>query len=154
MNDCIIKNINSVVKPDDTLFHLGDFAFGNKSEIPALRQRINCKTLCLIKGNHDRILVDKYKDSFTSVMDYFEFRYHKVLYSLCHYPLGTWNEIGRGGVNLHGHSHGSYTAVGRQIDVGVDPCFLHPLSIKLIHEYMADVQPVLTDRHDENTNYG
>ncbi len=155
MNDCIIDNINSVVKADDTLFHLGDFAFGNKKLIPSLRDRIKCKTIHLIKGNHDRVLIKYYSDSFTSINSYVEVRFKKVLFSMEHYPLGSWNEIGLGGINLYGHCHGGYNHnVGRQMDVGVDCNNFQPLSIELIYEYMTDIEPVLVDGHDENTSYG
>ena len=39
---------------------------------------------------------------------------------LCHYPFRTWNKMGRGVVNLHGHSHGRLKPMPRQHDVGVD----------------------------------
>jgi hypothetical protein len=39
---------------------------------------------------------------------------------LCHYPFRTWNGIGGGAVNIHGHSHGRLTPATRQYDVGVD----------------------------------
>jgi hypothetical protein len=32
----------------------------------------------------------------------------------------TWNRIGRGALNLYGHSHGRLAPLARQVDVGVD----------------------------------
>lgn len=53
MNEVLIENWNKVVSKDDTVFHLGDFAFGGSSVwnsiIPRLNGHIN-----LIIGNHDR----------------------------------------------------------------------------------------------------
>lgn len=157
MNCAILNAINQKVLPDDTLYHLGDFAFGNKDEIPSLRNRINCKTVHLIMGNHDQHYVKKRPElfeCFTSLSYYTEIRYNKLLFSMCHYPLGSWNEIGKGGINLHGHTHNRYTrTVGRQMDVGVD-AIGYPISIEQVYQRMIKIDPVLVDGHNEETNYG
>ena len=157
MNSCIIKEINKHVFPDNELYILGDFAFGNKDEIPKLRYRINCSTIHLIMGNHDIHYVKKRPElyeCFQSVEYYAEIRYRKLLFSLFHYPLGSWNEIGKGGINIFGHCHSKYTrTVGRQMDVGWDA--LHcPISIEEVYRKMIKIEPVLVDGHDEKTNYG
>lgn len=157
MNCAILSAINQKVLPDDTLYHLGDFAFGNKDEIPALRDRINCQNVHLIMGNHDIHYVKKRPElyeGFQDILMYKEIRYNKVLISLMHYPLGSWNEIGKGGINLHGHCHGNYTrTVGRQLDVGVD-VIRCPISIEDVYNMFKDMEPVLVDGHDSETNYG
>ena len=157
MNDSIIKGINREVQHDDVLYHLGDFAFGDKSQIPNLRDRINCNTVHLIMGNHDVKYVEKRPELYTGFQDvlmYKELRFHKLLFSLMHYPLGSWNEIGRGGINLHGHCHGNYTrTAGRQLDVGYDNIGV-PMSIEEVYHNMMKIDPVLVDGHTERTNYG
>ena len=53
MNETLIKNWNSRVKPGDIVFHLGDFAFkSSKSDIKSILDRLNGQII-LIKGNHD-----------------------------------------------------------------------------------------------------
>lgn len=53
MNEAMIESWNSVVDPDDKVFHLGDFSFLNKEATRAIVQRLHgYKTLIL--GNHDR----------------------------------------------------------------------------------------------------
>lgn len=157
MNADILRCINCVVQPDDTLYHLGDFAFGNKAEIPNLRNRINCQDVRLIMGNHDIHYVKKRPElyeGFQEILMYKEIRYEKILFSLMHYPLGSWNEIGKGGINLHGHCHGNYTrTIGRQMDVGFD-CIKFPISIKDVYNTFKDMEPVLVDGHTSETNYG
>jgi len=49
MNERLIDNWNSTVAPEDTVYHLGDFGFGNLSEF---RGRLNGH-IHLIRGNHD-----------------------------------------------------------------------------------------------------
>lgn len=157
MNADIINKINSIVNPDDELYHLGDFAFGDKDKIPSLRDRINCRTIHLIIGNHDQHHIKKRPElfeGFSSISYYKELRYNKLLISMMHYPLGSWNEIGKGGINLFGHCHSNYKrVVGRQMDVGFDAIGC-PISIEQVYQRMIKIDPVLVDGHTEETNYG
>lgn len=53
MNTVMVNNWNSVVSPDDTVFHVGDFSFGKIENVAAIRKQLNGKII-LILGNHDR----------------------------------------------------------------------------------------------------
>lgn len=53
MNNRIVKNINTYVKEDDILYHLGDWSFGGIDNIWNFRKQIKCKNIHLILGNHD-----------------------------------------------------------------------------------------------------
>jgi len=48
----LIENWNSVISPEDTVFHLGDFCFGNPQKVIEIREQLNGH-IYLIKGNHD-----------------------------------------------------------------------------------------------------
>lgn len=53
MDECLIENWNSVVKPGDKIWHLGDVFFGN---FDTYRDNIHCKLngqKRLLLGNHD-----------------------------------------------------------------------------------------------------
>lgn len=52
MNREIIKRWNHTVKKDDVVYHLGDFAWGDKDEVSRLVHRLNGRVR-LILGNHD-----------------------------------------------------------------------------------------------------
>jgi len=52
MNEEMILRWNSRVQPEDTVYFLGDFAFGDKSQIPIILGRLN-GSKHLIYGNHD-----------------------------------------------------------------------------------------------------
>jgi calcineurin-like phosphoesterase family protein len=54
MDTALIDGINSFVKQDDILWHLGDVSFLNKEKTAKLLTRIKCKNKKLIMGNHDR----------------------------------------------------------------------------------------------------
>lgn len=53
MNATIIERWNSVVGKDDQVYHLGDFAMGQKQFHAGFGQALNGKKT-LIRGNHDR----------------------------------------------------------------------------------------------------
>jgi calcineurin-like phosphoesterase family protein len=52
IDDLMIYNWNNTIKDNDTIFHLGDFAFKH-SDISKLSQKLNGKKILLI-GNHDK----------------------------------------------------------------------------------------------------
>lgn len=57
MNDAIIDGINEVVDEHWVLWVLGDIYFGRSlPELAALRNRIKCKTINIVWGNHDKFL--------------------------------------------------------------------------------------------------
>ena len=60
MNKALIDNWNSVVKPNDIVFHLGDFMFGNINRFWEYRSRLNGK-IYLVHGKVKKILI-KYLD--------------------------------------------------------------------------------------------
>lgn len=155
MNNIIINNINTFVKEDDILYHLGDFAFGDKKKIPELRSRIACRDIRFIYGNHDERIREneEYQRLFTWCKDYYEFFHQGLLISLMHYPLGSWNGIGKGGINCHGHCHNKYErTIGRQIDVGVDAQDFQPVNLDELVRKMRKIDPILVDHHDANSN--
>jgi len=54
MDSVIINNINQKVGPNDTLIHLGDVAFGGFEKIGEFLDRLVCKNVHLVLGNHDQ----------------------------------------------------------------------------------------------------
>ena len=52
MNEYIIQKWNSVVKKEDTVYHLGDVGFGTTEMLKGLLNRLN-GTKILLRGNHD-----------------------------------------------------------------------------------------------------
>ena len=67
-----------------------------------------------------------------SVHDYAELVVEGVRLVLCHYAFRTWNGMGKGTFNLHGHSHGRLKPQPRQLDVGVDAWAFQPLPVEAI----------------------
>lgn len=121
MDEELIHRWNLLVKPNDVVYHLGDFSFGNTRYY---RDRLNGK-IHLIKGNHDK-KVDK--SCFESVRDMAVIELDGEHIVLCHYPLTEWEGFYRGYYHLHGHCHGTVKGVGKRIDVGVDCWKFSPVS--------------------------
>lgn len=52
MNESIISEWNTKVKPDDTIYHLGDFAFAGNTKKREILDQLNGKKIFIL-GNHD-----------------------------------------------------------------------------------------------------
>ncbi|TFI59140.1 metallophosphoesterase [Sphingomonas parva] len=117
---------NAAVGPDDEVWHLGDFA-RRAADVPALLARLN-GTKHLVRGNNDPPGTAA-AQGWASVHDYAEIEADGAKLILCHYPFRSWNGMGRGAINLHGHSHGKLKPIPRQIDVGVDPWSWRPAGL-------------------------
>ena len=104
MNRSLVQNWNRVVRPGDTIYHLGDFAW---SDHLYWADQLN-GTLVLIGGNHDR------KNPMRSI-PYLEIRRDKKLWCLFHYPIEEWNGWYSGSFHVHCHTHDQriITAPGR-----------------------------------------
>ena len=154
MNAAMYENINMVVRPNDILWCLGDWSFRNHAEH---RARIKCKTIHLIKGNHDNAPHEKLQEIFASVrslrrikVQYRGARQHIVL---CHYAMRVWDLSHHGAWHLYGHSHGTLPDDPRSlsIDVGVDCHDFKPLNVEQIGEIMARKKCIPVDHHNEKT---
>jgi calcineurin-like phosphoesterase family protein len=151
MNDRIVNGINLVVGQDDILFHLGDWSFGGFERIEQFRNRINCRNIHLILGNHDHHIERDREDIrrlFTSVNQYLELEVKgkdwEQNYVLMHYPIISWNKMNDGVIHLHGHVHLSADrriGKGKTMDVGVDGNGLNPLHTSDIKRLMNN-QPI------------
>jgi len=155
MTNHMVDVINKTVDSNDILYCLGDWSFGGKDNIKRLRDMIKCQTIILILGNHDHHIRNNIdlQSLFTHVSAYEEFYYRKKLVCCSHYPFGSWNEIGRGSLNLHGHSHGTYKPIGRQMDVGVDCHDFKPVKLEDAIAQLRDKEVARVDHHDDKTNY-
>jgi calcineurin-like phosphoesterase family protein len=81
----------------------------------------------LIIGNNDPPAVLTL--NWITVQSYAEIKVDGIPLVLCHYPFRTWNGMGNGAVNLHGHSHGRLKPMKRQFDVGVDARQFRPVTL-------------------------
>ena len=55
MDEALIATWNKQVRPDDTVYHLGDFAFKDAEHTLRLLKRLHGR-IHLIYGNHDKVM--------------------------------------------------------------------------------------------------
>ena len=144
MDDHLLNNINSTVRPSDTLYHLGDFAW--KKTASKYREKIRCRNVILILGNHDPQTKEGQPQS--TLYDIFSrvfvmLRIRPVISGspqpiiLSHYAMKTWNGSHRGSWHFFGHSHGTLPSDGsKSLDVGVDQHNYSPINLETVTNLM------------------
>lgn len=140
MDIALLENFNSVIKPGDRLYHLGDVSYSTY-DISKFYKKLNCKDIQLIKGNHDGLRNSEYvsKMGLRWVGDYKELRLDDIKVVLFHYAMLSWHGRGNGAIQLFGHSHGKLQGVGRSMDVGVDTNNYFPYNWE---DIKARMQPI------------
>ena len=155
MDSTIVNNINAKVGSDDTLIHLGDVAFGGFEMIGQFLDRLVCKNIHLVLGNHDHHIQndrERIQSRFLSVQNYLEANIEGENFILCHYPLQSWNGLNKGFIHLHGHVHLSAQnkwGNGKRLDVGMDGNNMHPYKItEIVH--MMDRREIGSDMGNDH----
>ncbi len=133
MNRTMIERWNARVRPSDTVYHLGDFAFGPADNIGFFLSYLNGKKI-LIVGNHDRSVPRMRKFAFEAVADHWHIDMNDLQLLLTHKPVRESMEHPPFTFNLHGHVHGTYARRGKHINVGVDVRGFEP---KTLEELLA-----------------
>lgn len=161
MDAAIINNINLRVAQDDELYIAGDFCFGGHEKTPDYRNRIICRNVHIIRGNHDKHIT-KYRHCFNSVEFAAELVFRgrdgaKHLVYVHHYGCRVWLGSHQGSLHAYGHSHGSLPPQGRSEDVGVDRIFklfgeYRPISEEEFVELTAHKDIYFGDHHSAETN--
>jgi calcineurin-like phosphoesterase family protein len=135
MDAAMVARWNQTVGPDDEVWHLGDFAVRQSTLRVGELLAALAGTKHLITGNNDGAATTGLP-GWASVQSYVELEVDGSWLVLFHYPLRTWNRIGRGALNLHGHSHGRLAPLRRQIDVGVDLWDFCPITLAEIRAHL------------------
>lgn len=166
MNETLIANWNSVVKSEDTVYVLGDFAMGPASDVHKLVSRLN-GTIKLVRGNHDTPAKLKiYKEMGIEIKDIEYLTYKGRFFILCHFPIASEefmqmvvndnSEV----INVYGHVHsnaqkGFYKGT---YHIGVDTNNLTPISIEQVwneswpEEMMTPEVVAYKEAHSADTN--
>ena len=145
MDEALVENWNSVIGPDDRVFHLGDFTLGNSHVAYRYLQQLQGRISFLYTPwHHDRRwlpgdtrVIDR---SANHIIEWLPPLWvlevppmgkggYPLAITLCHYPLAEWDRKHYGAWHLHGHSHGKHGGEGYILDVGVDAQNYHPISL-------------------------
>ncbi|HEX7883577.1 MAG TPA: metallophosphoesterase [Afipia sp.] len=155
MDAAMIASWSAVVRQDDTVIHLGDFAHRyDAAKLPKLFAALAGRKH-LIKGNHDDAATLALP--WQSVRDIAFSSIDSMNCVLCHYALRTWPKIRKGALMLYGHNHGRLRGNNQSCDIGVDVMGWAPVRLNQIKEHLASLPP-LTDPESaddvENDNGG
>lgn len=140
MNFQLCQKWNERVGPDDTVYHLGDFAMGKKDNI-YLRKNLNGKVI-LVKGNHDRSTAVMKEAGFDEVVKNLTIDLDGFKLYLAHIPVHLPDPTERSYPTsltaeppahydyfLCGHVHTQWARNGKTINVGVDVSNYVPLTL-------------------------
>jgi calcineurin-like phosphoesterase family protein len=142
MDEYIVNKWNSVVKPHDKVYHLGDVVM-NKRYIDIVN-RLNGRKR-LIMGNHDIFGFKFYADYFDEV--YAMRILPKEGIMMTHIPIHL-NSIKRGFINVHGHIHERIIGQDTQMVLG-HVSDQHPFYFNVCvehHDYTPVSMDVITDK--------
>lgn len=151
MDEAIMKNVCSLLKPGDNLYYLGDFAMmADKNAIEGFMKTLvyTGANLFFIKGNHDstRDTVKLYRKYGTYLGEQTMITIQDQAIVLNHYAMRVWRNSHHGTWQLYGHSHDSleYAPWGKSMDVGI------PSANRILGKYtlfeFADIKNILDKR--------
>jgi len=145
MDEALIENWNDVVKPKDTIYHLGDFTLAGQEKASDYFSSLNGNIL-LIPGGHDKrwIRQGEYRSKSGYPINILP-ALHTIKLSipnqeqpklvvLCHYSMRVWDRSHYGSWHLFGHSHGKLPSQMNSLDVGVDCWDYQPISIETVYQ--------------------
>jgi len=103
MDEALIENWNSVIKPQDKVYHLGDFSMDWKT-LPEFTEKLHGHKR-LIRGNHDMCPTAEYMKYFEDIYGVRVFHEEKMIFS--HYPIHEVSIAHKDPkwLNVHGHLH-------------------------------------------------
>lgn len=140
MDEHMIERHNSVVRPQDKVYFLGDLTFSKKNM--HLIGRLNGDKI-LIKGNHDTLPLSEYVPYFRDIRGVHPF--DGMI--LSHIPIHP-DSLARWGANVHGHLHTGRVkkAFGTQIDeryicVCVEQINYTPISLEDVKKKIPYSEP-------------
>lgn len=127
MNEFMIEQWNSVVTPQDHVYHLGDVVMSGHF-LPIIQKLNGHKRLIL--GNHDREDMGKYRKA--GFQKIFGSRLHERVL-MTHFPVHPAH-LGKALVNAHGHIHEKESPTGPYVNVSVERWNYTPIPIEKVLE--------------------
>jgi calcineurin-like phosphoesterase family protein len=129
MNKKLIKNWNKTISNKDIVYHLGDFAWGNKREVKKIVGKLKGYKV-LIKGNHDR----QYDNGWWHNVGFDDVIHGGIIldnfYLLSHEPMYINSNMPY--VNIHGHMHSNRMEGKSYYNVSVELNDYKPVSFEYI----------------------
>lgn len=152
MNAAIVERWNSVVKPEDTVYHLGDAMLNDNALGSELLEKLNGHII-MIRGNHDtnnRLLVYESLKNVDACGKWADLiKCGKYTFYLSHFPTNTSNlekdaHLSQHIINLYGHTHQKtnfYSDIPYMYHVGMDSHNCYPVSVdQIIEDIKAKIE--------------
>ena len=139
MDEALISNWNEVVRPTDTVYHLGDFCYKGRRLPGFYSRRLNGNKFLLF-GNHDKR--HHLEGSFGWMRDTHYFFHGDNKFFLSHYAHRSWRASFHGSYHFYGHSHGNLPPYGRSTDVGVDCWDYYPVNIETLVSKLKNAEGI------------
>ena len=112
MNEAIVERWNSVVKPDDEVYHLGDFALNDVDAAIPYINRLNGTIRWILGNKKKKKKIGKIIEECPAVWEIgwaYQIKFGKHSIYMSHYPTLTANfddkKFSQHVINLHGHIH-------------------------------------------------
>lgn len=129
----IPRRANSVLTKDDTLYMLGDLTLAGHDYLNLfikIMEKIICKKMVLIIGNHDNFSWRNYlRMGFDSVHTELYLPEHDLY--LTHDPANAYKDMSK--IWLCGHVHTHWKNISNTVNVGVDVRDFLPVSIEQLN---------------------
>lgn len=161
MEEGMIAAWNAAVKKTDTVYHLGDFSFGNAAQWENVLNRLHGK-ITIIKGNHDKSKILSRMKRDGMIEDYHPLgtviKSDGLIINLCHYPMqiGIRPRI----FSVHGHLHSHESAFLNHVNIGVDSVFAKslgkpfgtPIALEELVSHLLTLVPLLEEEKEAFRN--
>jgi len=148
MDAALFKNWNDTIKQNEVVYFLGDLTLSSNPEIiKSILSRLN-GIKYLIKGNHDRLTNQQYRDcGFKEVYDYPII--YKEFFILSHAPVFMDDTMPY--VNIHGHTHQNNQPNKKCFNVSVENIGYKPIDIKQIIKHFEQFDKIQNEHQSSET---
>lgn len=142
MNSFLINKWNSIVKPEDHVYYLGDFGLAGPEKLMPIREQLNGVWKLFLAGNHDRNTMVQIPELAETIIKYsptkrYEIELEGIPFVMSHCPLP--KDIKDERVFLYGHTHSRTPKENPNlngINIGVDAWDYGPVSIDEIKKLL------------------
>jgi calcineurin-like phosphoesterase family protein len=138
MNEKLISNWNKIVKKNDNVFHLGNFAWDPHTARSVLKKLKG--NLHFLIGNADEALLEVYHEFDNAViLDDQIVELPQFDSVICHYPLDMWNGKESGTIHFHGHavfSHKTDLRISNRVNACTDYWNYSPIKFSTIKDFI------------------
>ena len=139
MNEYMIDRWNTIVKPQDKIYHLGDVGLGfggDDDKLSNLLSRLMGHKR-LIVGNHDNLKSKALQNNFEKIELWYGRK--EWNFTCTHIPLDQ-KHLRDGWVNIHGHIHNNPSPEFYQICVCVEQIGYKPIHIDEIRNKIKEIE--------------